>query len=57
MYEHRGNRKGYYFGHSLGGTQMTIALINDESRLIDKLERVMLLAPCTILANEERTEP
>ena len=36
---------------------MTIALIRDESRLTDKLNRVMILAPCTILGIEDRTDP
>ena len=55
MYTNAGQKKGYYFGSSLGGAQMTLALINDESRLVDKLNRAIILAPCTVLG--ANTEP
>ena len=49
-----GQNKGYYFGSSLGTAQMTIALTKDEQRLTSKLNKAILVAPCTILgANEE----
>ena len=42
-------QKGYYFGSSLGTSQMTIALTIDEARLTSKLNKVVHLAPCTVL--------
>ena len=44
-----GVNKGYYFGSSLGTSQMTIALTLDEARLTSKLNKVVHFAPCTIL--------
>ena len=32
---------------------MTLALINDEDRLVDKLNRAIILAPCTVLGNND----
>ena len=48
MYENSGNQKGYYFGHSLGATQMTIAMIQNQKRVGDYINKAILLAPCTV---------
>ena len=41
-------RKGYFFGNDQGSIQMNVALALDETRLTDKLNRVIELAPCTV---------
>ena len=46
MYKHSGNKKGYYFGYSLGTVQMQIALSKFESEIKDFLLKAILLAPC-----------
>ena len=49
MYRNAGGQaKGYYFGYSQGNIQMTVALIEGEDKLKDKLARVIHLAPCTV---------
>lgn len=50
-----GEKKGFYFGNSQGTIQMNVALVLDEPRLTDKLQRVIQLAPCTV--SGQLTEP
>ena len=50
MYTDSGDKKGYYFGHSLGGAQMTFAMMYDEARVQDSINKSILLAPCTVLS-------
>ena len=57
MYEHAGNEvKGYYVGYSQGTTQMLIALTQTEEELAQKLERIILLAPCTVAGTETEAD-
>lgn len=46
MYEVSGNKKGYYFGVSLGTIQMMVALSQFEEEMKGYLNKVILLAPC-----------
>ena len=50
MYTNSGQQKGYYFGHSLGGAQMTFAMMYDEGRVMNSLNKSIILAPCTVLS-------
>ena len=46
-----GFKKGYYYGFSAGTIQMEIALSKYESELKNYLNRVILMAPCTVVDN------
>lgn len=49
MYENAGNdKKGVYIGNSQGTIQMTVALVEDEDRLVSKLSKVIEMAPCVV---------
>ena len=47
-YTESGNKKGHYYGYSLGSTQMMIALAKYENQLEDYLAKVIMMAPCMI---------
>ena len=49
-YAESGNKKGHYYGYSLGTTQMMIALSKYESELQTYLQKVIMMAPCMINA-------
>lgn len=50
MFDHSGEKKGYYYGFSLGTVQMLMALPKFEAQLKDYLNKVVLLAPCMFLS-------
>lgn len=50
-------KKGTYFGYSLGTLQMLIALTKYEEELAKHLEKITLLAPCTLLDNPVVIKP
>jgi len=55
MFDHSGDKKGYYYGFSLGTVQMLMALPKFEAQLKDYLNKVVLLAPCMFLSEEGYT--
>ena len=42
------NKKGVYIGNSQGTVQMTVALAENENRLLPKLSKVIEMAPCVV---------
>ena len=43
-----GDKKGTYYGYSTGTSQMLIALSKYETELLNYVQKVNLLAPCTL---------
>lgn len=48
MFVNAGKGKGWYFGYSQGTMQALVALAKYDNELDNYLNRVVLLAPCTV---------
>ena len=51
MYDNAGTGKGWYYGFSQGTIQMLVGLTKFEAQYAQYLNRVVLLAPCTVIDN------